>query len=576
MRVVALLLAASAAAAAAPVKNPGTFVYAIVGDLDSVDPHYQYDGISFLVQNQIYEGLVGYDDRKVDVFQPRLAAKIPTRENGLISKDGRTYTFPVREGVRFHNGEALSAEDVRYSLLRFLLQDRDGGPAWLLLEPILGVSSTRGKDGKPLPGLYAKAAAAVRVRGGAVVVTLEKPFAPFLSILASYGFVVSKRWAAANGDWDGKPETWARYNNPSKESSHLFDHANGTGPFELTRWDRRTQQVVLSRNAGYWRAPATLERVILKTVNEFSTRKLLLQGGDADAIFADRSFLPQLASIPGVEVRDDLPFLEVHNHFSFTFKVNPSANPMIGSGKLDGDGIPYDFFADRDVRLAFAYAFPYQAYIDDVYRGKGRRARGPVPYGLGGHDEGQAVREHDLKKAEEHFRKALGGALWDKGFRFTLAYQEGKETRGQACRILKSVIERLNPKFKIDVRGLQWSTMLDLTTKHKVPMYNARWGLDYPDAHNCVQPYLHSEGHYAASQRYKNPKMDALIEQAAVELAPQKRNALYRRIFELAYEDVPQIYTLDTVNFRVQRSWIKNFPYNPMLQYGYFYPVTKG
>lgn len=103
---------------------------------------------------------------------------MPSAENGLISKDGLTYTFPIRKGVRFHHGEELTPEDVRYSLLRFLLSDVAGGPSSLLLEPILGVSSTRDEKGK-IAVSYKEATQAVRVDGDNIVITLKRPFAPF-------------------------------------------------------------------------------------------------------------------------------------------------------------------------------------------------------------------------------------------------------------------------------------------------------------------------------------------------------------------------------------------------------------
>ncbi|TBR22818.1 hypothetical protein EPO15_07235, partial [bacterium] len=318
-----------------------------------------------------------------------------------------------------------------------------------------------------------------------------------------------------------------------------------------------------------------LFRSVIRTVNEFSTRKLALQGGDADAIFADRSFLPQVESLPGVRVQDGLPFLEVHNAFLFGLKLNVAGNPMAGSGRLDGRGIPADFFMDKDVRLGFAKAFPYAKYISDVYRGKGARAVGPMPRGVLGYDEKAPALPEDLKAAEAHLHKAHGGKVWENGFVLSCAYQQGKETRGQACAILKSVLEAMNPKFRIDVRPLQWSTFLDLQNQSKLPLVCARWGLDYPDPHNAVSPFLQSQGTYAKPQGYANPAMDKLIEQAAAASGNAARKALYRKVLDLAREDVPSFFTLDTYDFRVTRSWVQGFEHNPMKPYGLLYGVSK-
>jgi peptide/nickel transport system substrate-binding protein len=571
----ALALLLGAPAAAAPVKNPGVFVYAIVGDAESLDPHWQYDGISAFADDQMYEGLVGYKGERTDVFEPRLSTEVPTRANGLLSADGRTYAFPIRRGVLFHDGTPLEPEDARYSLLRSMLQDRVGGSGWLLLESILGVESTRGPDGKPDPSLYARAAKAVRVEDGRLVVTLKRPFAPFLSVLCTYGYVLSRRWAAAHGDWDGREETWLRFNNPDQQSTAFFGAEDGTGPFRLARWDRGAQEIVLERAEKYWRAPARLKRVVLRTVPEFETRKLLLQAGDADAIFADGEYLPQLKALLGVDVRDDLPLAEVHDVFLFNLKTSAAGNRYIGSGRLDGDGVPPDFFADKDVRLGFAYAFPYARFLSDVYRDRGTQARGPIPRGMTGFDPASPVYFQDPAQARAHFSRAFGGEVWKRGFRLSCVYEQGQQTRAQACAILKSAVESLNPRFRLDAYGLQWSTFLAQEDRGALPLVNVRWGLDYADPHNAVFPFLHSAGIYAKPFGYANPEADRLIERAAAERDPVERARLYRRLVSIAHDDAAQLFTVDTGFVRAARRGIRGFGYNPIQPYGTFYTVEK-
>ena len=561
---------------AAQVRNPDTFVYALAGEIDSLDPHWQFDGLSHEVQFQVYETLVFYAGSSLDKFEPLLALKVPSRKNGLISEDGRTYSFPIRKGVKFHDGAALTEEDVKYSLMRFLLMDRSGGGSFLLLEPVLGVTSTEGPGGKPIDDLYRQADKAVRALNGAVSLSLKKPYAPLLSILATVCPIVSKAYVVKHGGWDGTEATWLKFRNQSKQDATLYERGAGTGPFKIERWDKENKQLILSRFDGYWRGKAKLAHVVYKTVNETTTRKLMLQAGDADAIMIERQFLPQVASLPGVSVLDDQPLLEIHNVFVPTFKINPQANPYIGSGKLDGQGIPPDFFADVNVRQGFAQSFDYDAYIRDGYRGKGARARGPIPKGVFGHNPNQPLWEFSPEKAAAAFKKAFGGRLWDKGFTMTVVYMEGRADRQLACQIMKKNVEALNPKFKVDVRGLQWSTMLDAFSASKLPLINGRWVLDFPDAHNAVFAFLNSEGYYAKAQGYSNPKADALIEAARGELDLKKRRAQYRELQKIAHDDVPQIYTLDTYNVEVLRSWVKGWYYNPIVLYGYLYPVYKG
>ncbi|MBI4424385.1 MAG: ABC transporter substrate-binding protein [Elusimicrobia bacterium] len=574
-RVLAAVLAALAAGTARAGLPADTLVYAITGDVDSLDPHWQYDATSHQVMWQTYETLVFYRGPSVTELDPLLATLVPSRQNALLSPDGLRYTFPIRKGVSFHDGTPLTPEDVKHSFLRFLLMDRSGGGSGLLLQPILGVDSTRGKDGKLRPGVYEAADRAVQIQGRAVVIELKKPFAPFLQVVAIFCPIVSKAWLAARGGWDGRPETLAKLNDLPKESSPLYERMNGTGPFQLERWDKQDKRLVLKRFDKYWRAPARLRRLVYKTIDEPNTRKLQLDAGDADAVVLERQFLPQVEGLEGVAIDDDLPFLEVHNAFVFNQKINPAGNPDVGSGKLDGNGIPPDFFSDADVRRAFAHSFDYEGYIKAGYRGKAKRARGPIPAGVLGHDDTLAPPAFDPARATESFKKAWGGRVWENGFKVTASFMQGSADRQLACQILKKNVETLNPKFHVEVRPILWSTWLGSFVAGKLPLVNARWAMDYPDPHNAVHPFLHSQGFYAKAAGYANPRADRLIEQAAEELEPDKRAALYRELQSLAAIDLPSVFTVDTYYVRVRRSNVKNWWYNPILAYGYFYPVYK-
>lgn len=576
-----LMLLATAGLGNAAIKNPDTFIHLTIGDPESLDPVWAYDAPSNLFIANIYEYLLAFPGSGITPkdLVGRLSEKVPTLQNGLLSKDGLTYRFPLRKGVKFQDGSALTPEDVRYSLLRFMLIDRDGGPSSLLLDPILGVESTRGPDGKLIEGIYERAAKAVGLDGNVLVVRLHKPFAPFLGVLTGYGAIVSKAWCVKNGQWDGTAETLARHNNPKRESSHLLDHANGTGPFSLERFDKATKEVVLVRHEGYWRGPAKLKRVYVKVIDEFATRKLKIQAGDADTIYGPQMYFPQLEGLPGVEAIDGLQNLERGTILLFTFQVNPTGNTNLGSGKLDGDGIPSDFFSDKNVRKGFAFSIDYDGYVRDILRGKGRQAVSFIPPGLVGYKADLPKYSFDPKKAAEHFQKAWGGKAWEKGFKFTLVYNAGSAPAQTLSNMIKKNIEALNAKFKIDVRSLQWSTFLDQTQAKKVPLTLGAWGADYPDAHNFAFPFVHSKGYFPGKQGYKNPEADALVEEAAGELDLKRREELYVKLQKLIYEEVPHINIAEGVRYRTQRSWVKGFVHNPIFPespYGsYFYDIRK-
>src|SRR3989337_3368107 len=130
------------------VKNPDTLTIVRFGDPESLDPAYEYGAASGeIVVWGLYESLIFFNGGSTGTFVPMLATEVPSVANGGISRDGKTYTFKIRPNVKFHDGTTMTAEDVKYSLLRFMFMDRDGGPSWILLSTILGVETTRDDKG---------------------------------------------------------------------------------------------------------------------------------------------------------------------------------------------------------------------------------------------------------------------------------------------------------------------------------------------------------------------------------------------------------------------------------------------
>lgn len=549
-------------------------VVAHKGEMESLDPVYSYDGVTHGMLINVYDTLLKFKGSELTELEPSLSTQVPSRENGLLSADGRTYTFPIRKGVRFHNGEELTPEDVRYSLLRFLLSDVSGGPSSLLLEPILGISSTRNDKGE-LVVSYQEAARAIRVDEDKVIITLKRPFAPFLSILARWGYVVNKNWAVSRGAWDGTEQTWKQFNNFAKDASPFFNASNGTGPFQVARWDIAAKRLTLVSNEQYFAGAPRLKTIHMMTVDEPSTLRLMLETGDADVAEISSKFAAQLKGNEAVTVYDNLPRLRTDPVIFFTLHINMQANPDVGSGKLDGQGIPSDFFADKDLRKGFEYAFDYEAFLKQSMEGRGEIALGPAPAGLVKYDKDFKRYSFNLQKAKEHFQKAWGGQVWEKGFKFTITYNTSGDMRQIASEILKRNVESLNPKFQIDLRGVTWPSFLEKTAKHQMPMWARGWVADYADAHNFYFPFAHSQGRYALSQGYKNPQVDKLIEQAVAETNFQKRNALYKQVHNLLHEDAMQVYTVHPTGLWAMRKNVKGFVDNPVYMGIYFYPMFK-
>ncbi|RLG99124.1 ABC transporter substrate-binding protein [Candidatus Bathyarchaeota archaeon] len=569
------------------MKGPDTSIYATLGEPETLDPAWCYDTASAEAIFNIYDTLIFFwhDPNKVtqktmdpeellaptDKFIPVLASEVPTVENGLISSDGLTYTFPIRKGVKFQNGEPLTPEDVEYSFKRAMVQDRDGGPVWMFLEPLLGVYSTRDGEGNIVVP-FEKIDKAVEVDGDNVIFHLKMPYPPFLQILCqSWSSIVCKKWCIEHGDWPGTAETYPKYNNP--EVPPLQEIAMGTGPFKLERWEHGVEYSLV-RNDDYWREPAKIKRVIVKKIDEWSTRKLMFQAGDIDICYVPRLYMKEVENVPGIINVKNLPELAVSALF-FTFEMDPTS-PHIWSGKLDGDGIPPDFFKDRDVRLGFAYSFELETFIRDAWAGEAVQRPTPIIEGLPYFNPDQKGYYLDLKKAEEHFKKAWNGELWDKGFKMTLLYNIGNEYRRISAEIWKRNIESLNEKFFIYIRGVEWPLFLKDMVASKLPAFRVGWIADYPDPHNFVHPFMHSEGAFAAWQHYKNPHVDELIEEGIKTIDPDKRREIYYELQRIYVEDCPSVITVQPLGRRWFRDWIQGWYHNPIYPGFYFYDLWKG
>lgn len=558
----------------APKQETNNLTVAVVGEAESFDPVFSYDGFTHGVLLNIYDTLIKFKGSSLTEFEPLIAKEVPSVENGLISQDGRTYTFNIRNDIKFHDGTPLTAQDVEYSLKRFLISDAVSGPSTLLLEPILGITSTRDNKGNIILD-YQDVENAIKSEGDKVTITLKRPFAPLLSILARWSYIISKDWAVSHGEWDGTAETWRQYNNRGKNESYLFDKANGSGPFMLERWDNAAKRIYLRANKDYVLGAPKLDSVQLITVPEQSTMRLMLESGDVDIAEIAPTFTDQIASNHDLVVQDRLPRLKTDPVIFFTFDINTEANPDIGSGKLDGAGIPSDFFKDINIRKAFSYTFDYDAFVEESMGGKAPRACGPVPPGLASYDKDAPCYEFDLKKAEEYFKKAYDGQVWEKGFSFTLTYNTGSQMRQTSAEILKRNIEKLNPKFNIELRGVPWASFLEKTQASKMPLWVRGWIADYPDEHNFVFPFLHSKGRYAVAQSFGNADLDAMIDKAVRSTNQEERIKLYRQIQRVSYDTAVQIYTIHSPGVWVYRKDVKGFMDNPVFMGIYFYPIYK-
>jgi len=548
-----LLLVLCAAGVGAEVKNPDTFILADYRTVPTTDPAASYEvGGSMRIWN-LYETLIFFDGSSTEKFVPLLATEVPTVENGGISADGRTYTFTIRKGVRFHEGGELMPEDVVYSFKRNMITDPDGGPMWMLLEALTG--------GKVIEGIFDIIDKAIEAKGDKVILHLPKPYPPLMSILCyTASSILDKEWAVSKGCWDGNIKNIAKYNNPAPGHEPLQKIENGTGPFKLKLWEP-AKQFVFERFDGYWGPKPKIKTAIVKYVKEWSTRKLMLQSGDADRVVVDTTYVPEVKAMKGLKLYEvpQLGFTAA----MFCRKMNPTGNPNIGSGQLDGNGIPPDFFSDINVRKAFLHAFDRETYKKDVFHDLVIMPTSPNVEGLPYHKD-VPVYEFDLKKAAEYMKKAWGGKVWEKGFKMIITYNTGNEMREAAALMLAENIMSLNPKFKTEVRNVEWKDYVVQIREYQYPMFLSGWGADYADPHNFVYPFMHSNGYYGKHMVLENEEIVNLIDSGISTADPKKRREIYSKLQDIWYEDVIGIPLYQQIMVRAYRDYVHGFIPNAM------------
>ncbi len=502
---------------ATPTPKGGTIVVALNSEPLTLDSQQSSDYNTSRACYGIYDRLLEFNDSSTEVG-PGLA------ETCRISDDGLTYTLNLRRGVRFHDGTPLDAEAVKFNLERQFdpnhpFHDTGQFPyaevAWGMVQSVTVLSRY------------------------SLQITLKAPFAPFLNHLAMH-------WAAM-----ASPTAIRRY---GKDFSR---HPVGTGPFRFVEW-KPGQEVVLERNRAYWGGAPNVERVIYRTIVDDRARLQELEAGRASLI----------VNVPPAE----LARLQAEGRFAVV--EQPGMHTWwVGLNQMKAP------FSDLRVRQALNYAVNKQAIIDKILQGTGIPAINPLPPVVWGYVGDVRRYGYDPARA----RQLLAEAGYPNGFSCTLWAPESGPGMQQPVAMAQAIQADLKA-VGVDCRveTFDWGTYLQ---KVIVPpeqagfdLFEMSWIGDNGDPDNHLYALLSGDQwppHGYNMGFFKDPAVDALMQEARVTLSRSRRTELYVDVQKRLAEDAPwilvdherQIVAMDkkianfhlhpTGSFRFQRVWIE-------------------
>jgi peptide/nickel transport system substrate-binding protein len=474
-----------------------TLVFAASADATTLDPHNTTDTESDQVIMMMYETLIGFDaDMKII---PRLA------ERWEVAPDGVTWTFHLRQGIRFHDGTPFNAEAVRRNFAR-------------VMDPVA--------NHKRLV-LFDMIDRVEAVDDRTVRIITKYPFGAFEPTMAHVSAaIVNPAVAEKSG----------------KEFGLGADRASGTGPYKIVSW-KKDQEIVLERSEDYWGEKGKTRRIVYRPIPEAASRVLALEAGDVDVITRVPSTdIARLEKEPGIAVTKT-PSVGMQQ-----FRFNVTRKP----------------YNDTRVRQAVSYAINRRAIVDNLVSSFARPSTGPLTPIMRGYANLGEI-PYDPEKAKQLLRTAG----YPNGFKTRIAttprYPMGVELAEAVAADLKKVgIEAAIDVIEWGTMVTYWAGLPPEKNPQEIFIMGA--GASTADADWGLRPIFRSaptnENNYGY---YSNAEFDRAIEAAMRETDAGKRQALYRRAQQIVYlEDPGAVWLFDTLYVVASRANVEGVTPSPL------------
>lgn len=465
------------------VDTTGYLVAALNADIQTADV--QKTSKDYEVPFNIFDRLV---DVEVDAdgnskIVPSLA------ENWDISDDGLEYTFHLRQGVKFHNGNDFTAEDVAYTFHRMLTVE--GGVNTEFIDQIKGADELLAGETDTLEGVEV-------VDDCTIKVTLKEPFAGFLASISSPGVSIydSEATEAAGDQFGMDPAVTV-----------------GTGPFEFSSWSFNNQ-LVLTRNEDYWKGASKLPGVVIKIIPDTETQSMMFESGELDILDLDyaadsvdrftETYPDQIVQGPRVGIV----------YFTMNFNKEP--------------------FQDVRVRKAVQMSIDRQAILDALYGGRGQVEQGIFPHGLIGFNPDQ----EEIKYDPEAAKALLAEAGYADGFDMEIAADSSaSDTMTMALEIVSDQLAEVG--IRAEIKNYDESTWLETRKSGELGSFMSTWSADYNDPDNFIYTFFgNEEKTKIRSINYPDTEVMARVARARTIVNEDERLAEYKALEEkIVHED---------------------------------------
>jgi peptide/nickel transport system substrate-binding protein len=480
----------------------------IIGTTDSVsqlDPAQAYDFHTWEVFESTMDTLLTYIPGTTEL-QPGLAEAMPE-----VSADGLEYTFKLREGLVFPDGEPCDAEAVKWSIDRVFALG--GDPNWLVTSFVDHVEV---------------------VDALTVKFVLQNPvsYFPLLVAVPPYAPVSPKCYPEGEFDADST--------------------CGGVGHYTITKWERDVE-MELERNADYYGTPAASSKLVIKYFEDSTTMRLALENGEIDVAW--KTLAP--TDYDELEANSSLKVIEGPGAYIRYLCFNVTTPP----------------FDNPKVRQAIAAAIDRATITDRVYLGTHQLLYSMVPNGMWSHIDAfkDVYGERNLDMAKQLLEEAGYSEASPLVMDLWYPPEHYGPTESDVAAVLKDSLEETG-MIQVTLQYAEWATYVEYFGAGTMPVFTLGWYPDYLDPDNYTWSWGHSEASDDMGIFYNNPEMDSILEQAQV-ITPvdsDARRQLYEEAQMLWTEDVPTIPITQGQLLVVTQSGVTGVKLDPTMFLHYF------